>query len=238
MVINILKQLKLWKNKMRLNSLFKINLKTICFNLRTFPFWVAIKLPVLIERHTIVKHTYMGGVQINSTIQTGMLQIGYIDFSNAMSSTRDISVVNIHKGGVIELNGCCSFSAGSCLNIESTGHLILNDGCSFNARTNIECHKKIYFGKNSLISWDCQFLDTDFHYIYSNGKKQNNLEEITIGDNCWICCNVICLKGSKIPNNCVIGSYSLVNRIFEKQNSLYAGNPARLKKENIDWDII
>ena len=223
---------------MRLQALYKINLKTIIFNLKTFPLKTALKLPVLLEKHTIIMHTYRGGVQINTVPKTGLLQIGFVAFSNGISPLRDRSVINIHKGGCIELNGRSGFSAGSCINIESEGHLILNDNCSFNARTIIECHNKIIFGKNVLVSWDCQFLDTDFHFIMVDGIKQKNTESISIGNNVWICCNVSCLKGTSIPDNCVIGSSSLVNRKFENKNSLYAGNPAKLKKEKIDWTVL
>lgn len=153
------------------NILRKINLKTIYFNLRAFHFREAIKLPVLLEKHCIVNNISRGSIQVNGTV-TGMLQIGYIPFKNAMSSKRDRCVINIEKNSCIVLCGKSSFSAGSCINVASGGQLIIGNNCSFNARTNIECHKKISFGDNVLVSWDCQFMDTDFHYIVTNNKKK------------------------------------------------------------------
>ena len=167
-----------------------------------------------------------------------MLQIGYIPFKNAMSSKRDRCVINIEKNSCIVLCGKASFSAGSCINVTSGGQLIIGNNCSFNARTNIECHKKISFGDNVLVSWDCQFMDTDFHFIVIDNEKKNNRESVSIGNSVWICCDSIILKGSYIPDGCIIGAKSLVNKKLGKINSLYAGNPASLKKENISWKEI
>jgi acetyltransferase-like isoleucine patch superfamily enzyme len=93
---------------------------------------------------------------------------------------------------------------------------------------------ELTIGDNCLISWDCQFLDDDFHeIIYANKKNSEN--SIKIGNNVWIGCGVKIYKGTVIQDNCVIASNSIVRGVFNSQNSLIGGNPAKIIKENINW---
>jgi acetyltransferase-like isoleucine patch superfamily enzyme len=81
-------------------------------------------------------------------------------------------------------------------------------------------------------------MDTDSHIIKDNtGSIINYPKQITIGDNVWIGCRCLILKGAQIPDNCVIGADSIVNRLLENRNSLYAGSPVKLMKENITWEM-
>lgn len=41
-------------------------------------------------------------------------------------------------------------------------------------------------GNNSIISWDCLILDTDFHRIYKDGNMINENKPIEIGNHVWI----------------------------------------------------
>ncbi len=93
---------------------------------------------------------------------------------------------------------------------------------------------KLKIGDNCAISWNCQFLDEDFHEIKYQGKKETP-EEIIIGNKVWIGSNVCVYKGTFIPNGCVIASNSVVKGGFEEENVLIAGNPAKVIKRNISW---
>jgi len=42
-------------------------------------------------------------------------------------------------------------------------------------------------------------------------------------------------KGTKIRNNCVVGANSLLNKKYDYENVVIAGNPAKVVKENIVW---
>ena len=93
---------------------------------------------------------------------------------------------------------------------------------------------KLDIGDNCAISWDCQFLDEDFHEIsYSDKHKTENA--IIIGDNVWIGCGVKIYKGTVIPRGCVLASDSVVKGKFHIENSIIGGNPAKVIKENIEW---
>lgn len=77
------------------------------------------------------------------------------------------------------------------------------------------------------MGWNNLILDSDAHHIYSaDGNVMNFDKPIVVGDNVWIGCNTLMLKGTVIPNNCVIGAGSVVSGHSYSENTIIAGNPA------------
>ena len=60
-----------------------------------------------------------------------------------------------------------------------------------------------------------------------------NHQPIIIGDRAWLCMRSVILKGSVIPDGCIVGANSLVTKQFCTSNTLLAGNPAREIKYNV-----
>jgi acetyltransferase-like isoleucine patch superfamily enzyme len=52
-------------------------------------------------------------------------------------------------------------------------------------------------------------------------------EPISIGDKCFIGCNVVIMPGVKLGENCIVGANSVVTKSFGP-GSVIAGTPARL----------
>lgn len=52
----------------------------------------------------------------------------------------------------------------------------------------------------------------------------------------WIGKRVLCLKGTIIPDNCVVGGGSVVTKRFDEPNSIIVGNPAKVINTNIFWE--
>lgn len=78
-------------------------------------------------------------------------------------------------------------------------------------------------------------MDTDFHQLSRNSDNTNNDTSISIGNHVWIGCRSTILKGSDIPDGCVVGANSNVVSQFSLENSVLAGNPARNIKNGISW---
>lgn len=98
----------------------------------------------------------------------------------------------------------------------------------------IYARSRIVIGSNTNIGGNVKILDNDFHPVDPKERLEDNKNAIGtlpvyIGENCFIGCNVLILKGSKIGNNCVVGAGAVVSGSFE-DNCVIAGNPAKIIK--------
>ena len=60
---------------------------------------------------------------------------------------------------------------------------------------------------------------------------------IIIGDKVWFSAHTKVLKGVKLGNNMVIAEGTILCKSFETSNIVVGGNPLRILKENIIWDV-
>lgn len=94
---------------------------------------------------------------------------------------------------------------------------------------------RITIGKECLLSGNLNFRTGDGHSILdADGNRVNASEDITIGNHVWIGTDVVCLKGVNVPDGCVVGAGSLLNKKYEK-SSIIVGVPAKTVKQNIQW---
>jgi acetyltransferase-like isoleucine patch superfamily enzyme len=209
-----------------------VNLKTIYFNFKYFPTQVAIKLPILISRHVILKQCE-GKVYIEGEISTGQIRIGYNDVS-IFDRQRSKSILEI--SGEMTFRGKALLGHGSRISIARGGKLIFGDNFEITAASAVICYHEIEFGTDCLLSWDILLMDTDLHPIVNgDGEIINAPRKISIGDHVWIGCRSTILKGSIIASGNVIAAGTVVSSKLTEQNSIYGSNPCRILKENIHW---
>jgi len=97
---------------------------------------------------------------------------------------------------------------------------------------------KIHIGDDCLFSYRVHIRSSDSHTLFEKDNPENILndkKEVKIGDNVWICYGATVLKNSTIPSHTVIGANSLVTGDFSEENTIIAGNRAKVVKRNIDW---
>jgi len=215
-----------------LKLLSRVNLKSVVFNFKYFPFKTAVKLPVLISNN-IYLHKMGGKVTINGPIKTALIQIGYgkvgiSDFKRA----RGIWQVF----GEVVFNGRAFIMHGCKINVGEKGKLTFGENFNMSTEVAIVAEKQITIGNNSGISWESLVMDTDFHHIFDeNGQVFNHPKEVIIGDNVWVGCRCTILKGANLPDGSIIAAGSLVTKKLVGNNSIFGGNPMRVLKENITW---
>lgn len=176
--------------------------------------------------HPKVKIKGLKNIQSTELIEIGISYVGFID-------KNDNTFLNIR--GKIFFQGKYSIGRGCRFDIGEKAIVSIGSGGYINSNTNLIIMHKLQIGDNCAISWNCQFLDDDFHELDYIGKRKHE-NSIIIGNNVWIGCGVKIYKGTVIPNGCVIASDSIVKGIFEVENSLIGGNPARVIKEKIQWE--
>ncbi|RWU08602.1 acyltransferase [Pedobacter chitinilyticus] len=221
--------IKSWLKLLKLHPISVI--KTIYFNFRFLDFQTALPLPFLIARNVVVTSS-IGKFILEKDIEAGSIKIG---FGNVGMYPESLTKTIIELKGTIHFKGPANIGPGSKLIVGMGGFLTIGPGFTITANSSIICFDKIKFGNNNLISWNCQFLDTDFHKIVSNGIPSASNKPIEIGNHNWFGSNVCILKGTKLNDNNVIGANSTLNKNYDTSESLIVGNPGTIKKTNIKW---
>ncbi|MBE7702745.1 MAG: acyltransferase [Cyanobacteria bacterium SIG28] len=158
-------------------------------------------------------------------------------FSNCRIILQDNSSVKILKQQEHQIANLYIFAR------YSTGiNISIGENCSIN-QLNIEATRSkdliCQIGNNCMISSDTMLRLHDAHTIYDVNTKlplNKPSKGIVIGDNCWISQFVKILKDVEIPASSIIGIGSIVTKSFEKENTIIAGIPAKIVRENIAWD--
>lgn len=215
-------------------ALLKTNIiKTIYLNFKMLPFQQAVKLPIFIYGK-IRFRSLKGKILIHSDIHPGMIKIGKRDYYVETTVPKSIWTIN----GTINFSGPINFLQGSYVLVSDNA--ILNFGtkqtvCGSNVK--IICFEQITIGNKCGITWDCQIIDTSFHYTedLSNGEIKPLTKPISLGNNVWIGNRTTISKGVILPDFTIVASNSLVNKDFSSigENCLIAGLPAKLKLQNI-----
>ncbi|OXY82112.1 acyltransferase [Oceanimonas doudoroffii] len=98
--------------------------------------------------------------------------------------------------------------------------------------------EKCTIGDDCLFSWGIKMRTSDGHSVIdiATDKAINIPRDILIGNHVWVGEDVKFLKGSSIPDNCIVGSYAVVTKAFLEQNIAIAGFPASVIKRGVNWD--
>ena len=201
-------------------------LKTLYFNFKALPFHRAIHFPFVVGKK--VKIREIGDIQISPDIGTFNISIGALTIFD-WEHYDGRSLVFNNKGKIV-FEGPVRIHPGTQIFVKSDADLTFGGYNILGQYSRLICYKHIKIGYDSVTSWDCQLMDTDFHYlkdvVANKIKKRDSF--IEIGSGVFVGNNVTLCKGSKIPNNSVISSCSKVaaSYIKEGENLLIAGNPA------------
>lgn len=212
----------------------KISLiKTLKFNVHYFGVSSLIHCPVFVGKNVVLEKMN-GSVKINKQFHRGMI---YIGISN--NSIQDLKYERCiwNNNGDIIFAGYANIGCGAKIVCMDKGLLKIGNKSSFNGNSEIICSKMISFGDNCNISWNCLFMDTDFHLIkQKNGEIINHNNSIIIGNHVWVGCKCTILKGSNINNDCIVAACSRISKNVESEKCIIGNNGIILKK-NVTWEM-
>ena len=101
-----------------------------------------------------------------------------------------------------------------------------------------EPNLSVKIGEDCMFGTGVHLRTSDAHSILNNqtGETINYGGSIELGNHVWCAVNTTVLKNVKIADNCVIATGSIVTKSCTEPNSIYGGAPAKLIKQNINWD--
>lgn len=176
-------------------------------------------------------------------VESGILRIGVecpaIDYRYlggfCYDLTKDNTRIHLYNS-ILHVIGNVSLYPG-CMILATDGRIVIRNGTVINAPTYIFAAKAIEIGEFCLLARGITIMDSDFHKLGSGGDTPvKAIKEVKIGDRCWIGQNAMILKGVTVGAGSVVAAGSVVTRDV-KPRTLVAGNPARLIRENIAWEI-
>jgi acetyltransferase-like isoleucine patch superfamily enzyme len=182
------------------------------------------KKSLFLHQKTIIK-----GVKNIHPKRYLMIGVNYCGFLHK----KDVTLFNIQ--GKLIINGGASIGRGCRLDVGENARVEIGNNSYINPFSMLIIQHGLRIGENCSISWNCQFLDDDFHSLEYEGKKNLPDNAIVVGDHVWIGSNVSIYKGTSIGNGSVVASNSVLKDKFLEENVLIAGNPARIVKKNIRW---
>ena len=144
------------------------------------------------------------------------------------------AVLKLEKNSRLVLKGIFQTYYDSEIWVYPKGSLTLGHGY-MNAGAQLRCMERITIGDGCAIARNVLIMDFDAHDItYEDGRKNQNTAPVTIGSHVWIGAGATILKGVTIGDNAIVGAGSVVTRDVPP-NTIVAGNPARIIRENIQW---
>ncbi len=181
---------------------------------------------------------------INNPIPRLLLMLQNIKCGNN-SKFYGIPVVIKGKGSSINIGDNFTVNSSFLSNLVGLNHrsiIFARDGGEIHIGNNVGlsgvtvyAREKITIGDNTLVGGNTKIIDNDFHPVdpVKRLKTPNSdigTKPVFIGDNVFIGCNCLIMKGAYIGSNTTIGAGSVVcGRIPD--NCVAAGNPAKIIRE-------
>lgn len=140
------------------------------------------------------------------------------------------TILRMDRNSQLVIKKGFSFYYGGDIICFEGSELIVGSGFA-NANIKIRCSKRIEIGEEVAISHNVTIMDSDAHCICEGCEKT---KPVKIGNRVWIGSGAIILKGVTIGDGAVVAAGSVVVRDVPA-NSMVAGNPATVKKYNVNW---
>lgn len=95
----------------------------------------------------------------------------------------------------------------------------------------------ITIGRWCMFSRGIEVRTSDSHSLIRrrDGRRLNQAASVVVGDHVWVGLDSILNKGSVIPEDCVVGAKSFVNKAFSESGVILAGTPATIVKRGVTW---
>lgn len=203
-----------------------------------FPWWIRRRFLCLLFKYKIHPSARIGFSLVMPTrLEMGPhCHIGHLTFCKG---SVDALIMNesCTIGSSVVITGISASNEVHFLHVRNRRcELVLEKGVGIPSRKYFDCNGGIYIGEYTTVAgqWT-QFLT---HSIDIYNSRQD-AKPIHIGKYCFIGTGCIILPGSRLPDYCVLGAGSVLNKHYTDGSYLYVGVPAlpkkRLDSKSIPW---
>lgn len=143
------------------------------------------------------------------------------------------------NNNIIKIEDKCKLTGVSFWISGDSNVISVGKGTSVGLRTQFAALEgtKVLIGEDCMFSHDIRVRTSDSHSIIDEkGNRINYAEDVVIGNHCWIGMQSLIMKGSVLGDNNVLAARSLLNKKYHAPGCIVAGSPAKVIKENINWD--
>jgi acetyltransferase-like isoleucine patch superfamily enzyme len=113
-----------------------------------------------------------------------------------------------NDGGTIDADSC-TFEAGVRLEVHRGATISIRKGTYLNRNVHIVAAESVTIGYFVQIGWDVVIMDTDLH---GHSGQPARSKPVVIGNNVWIGCRAVLLKGVHIGDGAIIGAGAIVTK--------------------------
>lgn len=197
--------------------------------------WAYVRIPhsratsIIVAKDVIINLAKSARIQVHK----GRFLIGESDAPTKQRTRK--TEITLADNTQLTLHGDVILYEGVGIRVTEGAQLSIGNHTYINRSASIDCTQEITIGDYCAISDNVQILDSDFHPITYNGKTSTMSNLVHIGNHVWIGRSAIILKGVTIGDGAIVGAGSVVTRDIPP-GCLVAGNPARVIKENVEWE--
>lgn len=209
--------------------------KTVYFNFRCLPVSQALKMPYYVHYRTRLCGVNRNSVKISPQVplRTFMIKLGNKGSVGVVENRYNCICLN---DGSLVFEGSAALGVGFSIRADNGGIITIGKGFNSNRNLFLSCTKQVTIGNDVLFGWNVSVRDSDGHTLIYDDANQPTLSPVSIGNHVWVCAETHILKGAAVGNDCVVGYASLLSKGTLDNNILWAGHPAKIIKQNINWD--
>lgn len=217
---------------LKLSSIMRV-LRSFMFCLRYLPFKQAVKIPICVGGRLKITSLSRGQIVLPGNSHRYSIIIGE---GGSLALQEFTTGIHLEQNAKLIFIGKATISEGCVLRCDKNSTIKFGADFYCNKNNYFRSSCVISFGDDCLVGWNNTFNTTDGHAIGEKGEALSvGMSPIAIGDHVWITTHCSFLKGSEIPDGCIVAQGSIVTKKFGTSGSLIGGMPAKEIKYGIDW---
>lgn len=208
------------------------------------------RVPVVFNILTRIKHFLAVRKSLKHTqivnkgwgkVQKDIIGVGNCIFIDEGCRLNNVVIRIRGNNNIVKIKENCYFGQKCSIWCEGNhNEVTIDTNCSFTHTCHFCAQEE---GTSIRVGSDCMFSNnivvrtSDSHIIYDKFSKDrlNSPLSVEIGNHVWIAPNTKIMKGSVIPNGCIIGSDTTTSKPFNEENTLIIGRPAKVVRHNVEW---